>query len=145
MALYDQVISDEDEISFNRDLWRPINDIPDLRAYFWAVWRKAQRGALPRRQQTIIDTGGETDEFDDEAPTRVTVAAIARPVVPRLVVPPLPPLPEPVVEAPEPAVDTLVPVSGPTRVPRSSAQRWPLWPLLASAMVLGSMAVMLLA
>ena len=76
IALYNQTITAEDELSFNRDLWRSISDIPDLRAYFWTVWQRAQRGGLPGRSKTLVQAplSAPEDEFDDDVPTRIVGA-----------------------------------------------------------------------
>ena len=77
IALYNQTISTEDELSFNRDLWRRIDEVPDLRAYFWMVWQRAQRGGLPGRRKTLVgtdnlaDARAAIDEFDDEVLTHI--------------------------------------------------------------------------
>jgi len=75
-ALYNQTITSEDELSFNRDLWRSISEIPDLRSYFWMVWQRAQRGGLPSRSKTLVGAPSlaPSDEFDDDVPTRVVGA-----------------------------------------------------------------------
>ena len=79
IALYNQTVTLDDELSFNRDLWRPIGEIPDLRAYFWMVWQRAQRGGLPGRSKTLVGADSHAyapsvDEFDDEQPTRIVGA-----------------------------------------------------------------------
>ena len=76
IALYNQTITVEDELSFNRDLWRNISDIPDLRSYFWMVWQRAQRGGLPSRTKTLVGAPSlaPDDEFDDDLPTRIVAA-----------------------------------------------------------------------
>ena len=92
IALYEGTISHADDLSFNHDMWRQIDDIPDLRAYFWAVWQRGQRGGLPRRRHTIVEAApsmGPTDEFDDDAPTRL-MSVPSQSARPRLIMPPMP-------------------------------------------------------
>lgn len=75
IALYNQIVTGDDELSFNRDIWRRISEIPDLRSYFWMIWQRAQRGGLPGRHLTLVgDSASSDDEFDDfdeELPTRI--------------------------------------------------------------------------
>ncbi|MDG1482380.1 MAG: hypothetical protein P8R54_22505 [Myxococcota bacterium] len=75
IALYNQTVTGDDELSFNRDIWRRISEIPDLRSYFWMIWQRAQRGGLPGRHLTLVgDSASSDDEFDDfdeELPTRI--------------------------------------------------------------------------
>lgn len=75
IALYNQTITGEDELSFNRDIWRTIAEIPDLRSYFWMVWQRAQRGGLPGRSRTLVgESAPSINDFDDEIPTRIVGA-----------------------------------------------------------------------
>ena len=75
IALYNQTITGEDDLSFNRDIWRNIAEIPDLRSYFWMVWQRAQRGVLPGRHRTLVGESAPSDDgfddFDEELPTRI--------------------------------------------------------------------------
>ncbi|MFT5682975.1 MAG: hypothetical protein ACI8RZ_003899 [Myxococcota bacterium] len=79
MALYDQTVTGDDDLSFNREMWRTIGEIPDLRSYFWMIWQRAQRGGLPGRSRTLVGDDAPAgfpsiNDFDDEIPTRIVCA-----------------------------------------------------------------------
>ena len=65
-ALADGQLSMRDELSFDEQLWRPLGGIPDLRAYFWEVFKGVKQGRIQPSSHVIND--GD-DLIEDDAPT----------------------------------------------------------------------------
>jgi len=59
-----------DELTFDGNIWRTLSDIPDLRAFFWQVWKRASRGDLQADWMKTI--GGNLDNLiGEDAPTTI--------------------------------------------------------------------------
>ena len=66
-ALADGSVRPGDELSFDGAIWRPVRDIPDLRAYFWEVFKGVKQGRIHPTASGVI--GVEDDLIEDDAPT----------------------------------------------------------------------------
>lgn len=61
-------LTDSAELTFDGAIWRRLSDIPDLRAYFWQVWKRAQRGEI---QSSWMPTIGLDSPIGDDSPTTI--------------------------------------------------------------------------
>lgn len=61
-------IAVDDELTFDGNVWRTLSDVPDLRAYFWQVWMRAQRGELQADWMPTIGDG-----IEEDAPTTIVL------------------------------------------------------------------------
>ena len=64
-------ITADDELTFDGNIWRKIKEIPDLRAYFWQVWMRAQRGEILANWMPII--GATEGGVEEDAPTTIAL------------------------------------------------------------------------
>ncbi|MFT5682959.1 MAG: hypothetical protein ACI8RZ_003883 [Myxococcota bacterium] len=70
-ALEDGELTLGAELTFDGVIWRTLSEIPDLRAYFWQVWKRAKRGEVQANWMPTI--GGIGGEIQDDAPTTIAL------------------------------------------------------------------------
>jgi hypothetical protein len=131
-ALDDGELTADAELTYDGTNWRKLSDIPDLRAYFWQVWKRAQRGEIQTAWMPTIGGDGDLDDLiEEDAPTTIAPPdselsqaiqeVLARELMARslekTLLEPLPPEAAPPEPQPEPRAHAPAPAAQPSDVP----------------------------
>lgn len=74
-------VTQQDALTFDGNIWRTLSDIPDLRAFFWQVWKRAQRGEIQSAWMPTIGAGIAEDAPTTLAPPDQELSAALKQVL----------------------------------------------------------------